>query len=135
MDKIVQSLIPYRYRRLTGASWLVMILAFSIAGPAQGASRSKPPGERSQSGRGLMLADSGNPEQSGSDLQTLDGRQLFRQDCGRCHALPRPSQHSPGQWPAVVRRMQHYVARYGGRPLPDAEVKAIVSYLQKHARN
>lgn len=54
----------------------------------------------------------------------------FATFCGECHALPDPGQHSPGEWPAVVKRMEGYMAARG-KPAPNpAELRSILAYLE-----
>ena len=73
-----------------------------------------------------------SPQHPGNDLNSHAG-QLYAQTCSRCHALPDPRQHSAGQWPGVVGRMEGYM-RQRGLPLSSAaEVKDIDAFLQKHA--
>ena len=73
-----------------------------------------------------------NGPQGGSNLNSRAGR-AYAQTCSRCHALPDPRQHSAGQWPGVVGRMEGYM-RQRGLPLPSAnEVKDIDGFLQQHA--
>ncbi len=49
----------------------------------------------------------------------------------QCHAPPSPAQHSADQWPAVVSRMEHYMARRGGRVPTPEQTKAIEEYLEQ----
>ncbi len=74
------------------------------------------------------------------------GARLTIQYCVQCHSLPNPAMHHAAKWRGIVQRM---VPRMEGKgnmgklmadmmvgvkaPSPD-EVKAIVSYLRKHAQ-
>lgn len=65
----------------------------------------------------------------------------YVQACGQCHAVPDPAQHTRGQWPAVVARMERnmqWMNRVVGSRRdprePQYESAAIVAYLQRHAR-
>lgn len=58
---------------------------------------------------------------------------LFADRCSRCHALPDPGQHGPGEWPAVVERMRENMERAGAEGLSDPEAEAIVEYLRRAA--
>lgn len=60
-------------------------------------------------------------------------RELFRDRCSRCHALPNPAQHTPEEWPAVVDRMRGNMERMGVGGLTDAEAASILEYLQDSA--
>ena len=54
----------------------------------------------------------------------------FATFCAECHAPPDPGQHSPGEWPAVVKRMEGYMAAQG-KPAPSpAELQSILAYLE-----
>ena len=93
-----------------GLRRLVVLAAFLVMAPGAGASSA-------QTGSG------------GGDLR--HGRELVSRFCVQCHAQPSPRQHSADQWPAVVTRMEHYMARRGGRvPTPD-QVKALEDYLEQ----
>lgn len=59
------------------------------------------------------------------------GSEAFRDRCSRCHALPDPAAHAPGEWPAVVERMRGNMERAGVEGLSDAEAEAIVGYLRR----
>lgn len=66
-------------------------------------------------------------------LPAGEGATLFRDRCSRCHALPDPSLHPPGEWPAVVDRMGENMERAGLEELSDADAEAIVAYLERTA--
>ena len=68
------------------------------------------------------------------DLNTAAG-EPFRATCARCHALPDPVQHTAGEWPAVVARMQHNMTVMG-RAVPDqTALSEIIAFLQQHAHD
>jgi len=67
--------------------------------------------------------------------------QMYSLACSQCHALPDPQQHSAGEWPGVVKRMQGHMAWattiVGVRELrtnPELNTAEIVRLLQRHAR-
>lgn len=64
-------------------------------------------------------------------LPAGEGAALFADRCSRCHALPDPGQHAPGEWPAVVERMRENMERAGAEELSDPEAEAIVGYLRR----
>lgn len=73
-------------------------------------------------------------------LQTGAG-QMYSLACSQCHALPDPQQHTSGEWPGVVKRMQGHMAWattiVGVRELrtnPELDTAEIVRLLQRHAR-
>ncbi len=66
-------------------------------------------------------------------LPAGEGRESFGRLCSRCHALPDPSQHAAGEWPAVVRRMRGHMERMEVEGITDAEAERIVRYLQRTA--
>ena len=73
-------------------------------------------------------------------LQTGAG-QMYQLACSQCHALPDPQQHSAGEWPGVVKRMQGHMAWattvVGVRELrtnPELDTAEILRLLQRHAR-
>lgn len=66
-------------------------------------------------------------------LPVGEGRERFRTVCTRCHALPDPGQHSPGEWPAVVERMRGHMEEMEIPEPSDEEASAIVRYLQTAA--
>lgn len=74
------------------------------------------------------------------DLATPQGK-AFEIACSQCHAAPDPKMHTAKEWPKVVERMQGHMAwanRVVGEPklrtTPVLDTKAIVRYLQRHAR-
>jgi len=71
-----------------------------------------------------------NRQQGYPDLNSPAGR-LFAQTCSQCHALPDPRQHSAGQWPSVVARMEVHM-RQTNMPLPgEREIKDIDAFLEQ----
>lgn len=69
-----------------------------------------------------------------STLPALEGRDTFGQACSRCHALPDPGAHRPGEWPGVVRRMRGHMGRTEGiEDLSDDEAGEVVRYLKRAA--
>ena len=93
-----------------GMRGLVVLVAFLAVAPGAGAST----------------------VQTGSDGRDLrHGRELVSRFCAQCHAPPSPMQHSADQWPAVVSRMEHYMARSAGHVPTPEQVKAIEDYLEQ----
>lgn len=71
---------------------------------------------------------------------TSAGAKLVTTYCTQCHAAPSPALHTAAEWSAVTERMSSNMKslNQGGpnavKLLNDTERKAILSYLQKHAR-
>lgn len=65
-----------------------------------------------------------------SELPVGNGRELFVSTCSRCHELADPSQHSPGDWVAVVRRMAGHMDEMLGDFLEPSDLQEIALYLQ-----
>jgi len=57
--------------------------------------------------------------------ELAQGRSLYLNRCGACHALKRPSELQPEQWQAEVGEMR----AKNGVKLSDTEAQAIVRYL------
>jgi cytochrome c5 len=72
---------------------------------------------------GPSLPDPGSP-----------GAERFKTICGRCHALPDPHLHTPGEWPDVVERMRWNMRVMGKPAITDMERTEISDYLKRHAR-
>jgi hypothetical protein len=73
----------------------------------------------------------GNRQPADPGLNTRAGR-LFGQTCSQCHGLPDPRQHSAGQWPVVVARMEQHM-RERSLPLPrENAIKDIDAFLEQH---
>jgi len=53
--------------------------------------------------------------------------------CAQCHVPPSPKLHTADEWPAVVRRMEHHRMDARMPPVPDAERKTLLAWLQSHA--
>lgn len=83
----------------------------------------------------LQAHAAGAPPEAAPAPAAASGANLFRNTCMRCHALPRPEQHAPGEWPAVVRRMRQYMQARGGPRLSDEQAAQISAYLEKRARS
>lgn len=69
-------------------------------------------------------------------LASLDSSlgQSYREVCADCHALPDPAQHTPKEWRLVIARMKQNMAG-AGRPMPSDEMfGAVLTYLEKNAR-
>jgi hypothetical protein len=65
----------------------------------------------------------------------------FRLACSQCHVLPDPRRHTPGEWPAVVARMQknmEWMNRVvGSKPNPgepQLKIEDINAFLAKYAK-
>ncbi len=62
------------------------------------------------------------------------GARLVASYCGRCHGIPNPGMHRAAGWPGVVDRMLQNMTS-NRVALPDSsEARAILVYLQAHAR-
>jgi len=76
------------------------------------------------------------PQGSPATVQANSGHEaalIFSRTCGRCHGLPDPSLHQPGDWNAVVKRMLEKMERHHLSPPNAAERAAILDYLQAPA--
>jgi hypothetical protein len=63
------------------------------------------------------------------DLAGLqEGRRLFVQKCDGCHALPRPKEYEPREWPAWMDSMR-VVFREEGFDFPPRQDSLIRNYL------
>lgn len=72
-----------------------------------------------------------NRQQAYPDLNSRAGR-IFGQTCSQCHALPDPQQHSAGQWPSVVARMEQHM-RERNLPFPgENAIRDIDAFLEQH---
>ena len=72
-----------------------------------------------------------NRQQGFPDLNSRAG-QRFAQACSQCHALPDPRQHTAGQWPGVVARMEQYM-RQRNLSLPGQDaINDIDAFLEQH---
>jgi cytochrome c5 len=61
------------------------------------------------------------------------GATAFTRTCGRCHALPDPTQHDPDEWPAVVARMRELMVQFKMDTVDAATGRQIAAYLQQAA--
>lgn len=61
------------------------------------------------------------------------GAALFRSTCVRCHALPDPAQHTPHEWPAVVKRMRGNMARMNVPGIDEQTAEQITAFLAQAA--
>lgn len=68
------------------------------------------------------------------DLPARQGRELFINECSRCHELPDPRQHSAADWPAVVIRMREHSVDMLGRSPTQSQVQEIILYLERAVR-
>ena len=59
------------------------------------------------------------------------GRQLYADNCARCHELPDPGQHSESDWAAVVIRMRQYMVQMLNLSPPQSDVQEIILYLER----
>jgi hypothetical protein len=60
---------------------------------------------------------------------------LFSQRCHDCHVPPRPQDKPAAAWPAIVQRMQSHRITNGLKPLSDEELRRIMGYLQRNAKD
>jgi mono/diheme cytochrome c family protein len=58
---------------------------------------------------------------------------LFTDKCSRCHALPDPTAHTPGEWPGVVERMRSHMRSMSVAEITDEEARSIVGFLERAA--
>ena len=65
-----------------------------------------------------------------SELPAGNGRELFVSTCSQCHELADPSQHSPEDWVAVLRRMAGHMDEMLGDFLEPNDLQQIALYLQ-----
>lgn len=69
-----------------------------------------------------------------------DGARLVTRYCSQCHATPPPSLHTAAEWRGLAATMQRHMARSDTpipicvTPLPEAEVPALLEYLQRNGR-
>lgn len=59
------------------------------------------------------------------------GARGFEGVCARCHPLPDPTIHTPGEWPAVVARMRAHIRAMEEPRITDQQSREIVAYLQE----
>ncbi len=65
-----------------------------------------------------------------SELPAGSGRELLVSTCSRCHELVDPSQHSPEDWVAVLRRMARHMDEVLGDFIEPSDLQQIALYLQ-----
>jgi cytochrome c2 len=66
------------------------------------------------------------------DLASPAGN-VFQQYCQRCHVLPDPKRHTPGEWSGVVGRMKYNMNWMGVKQPAEAETQEILRFLQSNA--
>ena len=77
----------------------------------------------------LKSTSQGKLPESASSAATL-----YERTCSRCHALPDPSAHTPGQCPSVVRRMREYMRSAGVPAIWDEQAQTLIGYLERASR-
>ncbi len=75
-----------------------------------------------------------NALQVSSSLPDGLHREVFVQQCGQCHDLPDPRQHSAEDWVAVVQRMSGRMETILERELDPQDFTRIVLYLESASR-
>ncbi len=63
-----------------------------------------------------------------------EGARLVAARCGACHAVPHPARLRATDWPAMLALMERRMGERGLAPLAADERRAILAYLQAHAR-
>lgn len=90
---------------------------------------------RGMKGSGMMQ---GGPQPSGAALpdSSSAGARLVSAYCTQCHAAPQPTLHTATEWADVTQRMHFHMQNgwQGIRTPAGVDMKAIVAYMQKHAR-
>lgn len=80
----------------------------------------------------------GGPAPSANALPdaSSSGATLVSTFCAQCHAAPQPALHTAKEWAGVTQRMRvHMDGGWQGIKSPgEQEMKSIVDYMQKHAR-
>lgn len=94
-----------------------------------------PSGEEKQQLAGYIAAHAMRPyDPAASSQPDLPESAMFRNTCGQCHGLPDPTQHTAGEWPGVVARMNIH-ANNMNKPMPnEAGIEGIVRFLRANAR-
>ena len=67
------------------------------------------------------------------DLASSEG-EAFQKTCQTCHALPDPKQHTSAEGSSVVARMQGNMSHMGVERPSEAEINAVLSFLQEHSK-
>jgi cytochrome c5 len=64
------------------------------------------------------------------------GAKLVGAYCAQCHGTPQPLLHTTTEWPGVTQRMHELMGRgwHGIKSPTEQEMKTIVTYMQRHAR-
>jgi cytochrome c5 len=64
------------------------------------------------------------------------GAKLVSAYCAQCHGTPQPLLHTTTEWPGVTQRMHELMNRgwQGIKSPTEQEMKTIVAYMQRHAR-
>lgn len=135
MNKIAQTSDPQERQRLMQEHWQGMYQDMQTmrgmgwmwgGGPMMG------PGMM----RGGLMP--GGPAPSAKALPDADsaGAKLISTYCVQCHAAPQPTLHTAKDWTGVTQRMHiHMESGWQGIKTPtEQEMKTIVAYMQKHAR-
>ncbi len=82
-----------------------------------------------------MLSACGAPQQQVS-YPEMDSPSFttYAAQCSLCHAPPRPSAHTAGEWPAVIARMQGHRIESRIPPIQASDMLVIRDYLRRHAK-
>lgn len=75
-----------------------------------------------------------DPRQLGADTVSPAYHVLLHR-CGACHITPAPAQLQAYQWKVVVTRMEGIIRDAGILPLAPRDRDAILSLLQRHAKD
>lgn len=140
MNKIAQTTDPQERQRLMQEQWQGMYQDMQTmrgmgwmwgGGPMMGPGMMGP----GMMGGGMMP---GGPSASAKPLPDPDsaGAKLVSTYCVQCHAAPQPTLHTAKEWTSVTQRM--HIRMEGGwqgiKTPTEQEMKAIVAYMQRHAR-
>ena len=135
MNKIAQTTDPQERQRLMQEHWQGMYQDMQTMrgmGWMWGGGGMMGPGMM----RGGMMQ--GGPTRSAKPLPDADsaGAKLVSSYCAQCHAAPQPTLHTAKEWTSVTERMHiHMDSGWQGIKTPtEQEMKTIVGYMQKHAR-
>lgn len=63
------------------------------------------------------------------DENFAKSKKLYTENCSICHALHKPSEFQPNQWPALFKSM------LSRTPIDKKDEWSIIQYLQKHGQN
>lgn len=135
MNKIAQTTDPQERQRLMQEHWQGMYQSMQTMrgrGWMWGGGMMMGPG---MMGRGMM---GGGPPPSANPLPDAKSAsaKLVSTYCVQCHTAPAPTLHTANEWSNVTQRMHiHMDSGWQGIKIPtEQEMKAIVAYMQKHAR-